>query len=222
MKHQGRNILRISVLLCCLWCQSCQSWGEETPLLETKEFAKPSMSWRPIPLWFWNNTQVSVSPLVQQLGQMVETDGYGGCAILPFGTGFRPDYLSEGYFHLYGEAVSKARALGAHMSIYDEYGFPSGSMGAINGSGVTTFMNNHPEHTIKRLDKTEYRVGSGATFNRQIALQGKAHVGCGLEHKHQGDCSAPRQLRRGDRSGDVDCPKAIRLARDGVPVRQGR
>ena len=173
MKHQGRNILRISVLLCCLWCQSCQSWGEETPLLETKEFAKPSMSWRPIPLWFWNNTQVSVSPLVQQLGQMVETDGYGGCAILPFGTGFRPDYLSEGYFHLYGEAVSKARALGAHMSIYDEYGFPSGSMGAINGSGVTTFMNNHPEHTIKRLDKTEYRVGSGATFNRQIALQGK-------------------------------------------------
>ena len=173
MKHQGRNILRISVLLCCLWCQSCQSWGEETPLLETKEFAKPSMSWRPIPLWFWNNTQVSVSPLVQQLGQMVETDGYGGCAILPFGTGFRPDYLSEGYFHLYGDAVSKARALGAHMSIYDEYGFPSGSMGAINGSGVTTFMNNHPEHTIKRLDKTEYRVGSGATFNRQIALQGK-------------------------------------------------
>jgi len=173
MKHQGRNILRISVLLCCLWCQSCQSWGEETPLLETKEFAKPSMSWRPIPLWFWNNTQVSVSPLVQQLGQMVETDGYGGCAILPFGTGFRPDYLSENYFALYGDAVSKARALGAHMSIYDEYGFPSGSMGAINGSGVTTFMNNHPEHTIKRLDKTEYRVGSGATFNRQIALQGK-------------------------------------------------
>ena len=55
---------------------------------------------------------------------MVETDGYGGCAILPFGGGFRPDYLSENYFALYGEAVSKARALGAHMSIYDEYGFP--------------------------------------------------------------------------------------------------
>ena len=173
MKHQGGNILRIAMLLCSLWCQSCQSWGEESPLLETKEFAKPSMSWRPIPLWFWNNTQVAGGPLVQQLGQMVETDGYGGCAILPFGGGFRPDYLSESYFALYGDAVSKARALGAHMSIYDEYGFPSGSMGAINGSGVTTFMNNHPEHTIKRLDKTEYRVGSGATFNRQIALQGK-------------------------------------------------
>ncbi len=173
MKCKGRNLLRFAVSLCCLWCISCQTWSEETPPLETKEFAKPSMSWRPIPLWFWNNTQVASSPLVQQLGQMVETDGYGGCAILPFGGGFRPSYLSDSYFQLYGEAVSKARALGAHMSIYDEYGFPSGSMGAINGSGVTTFMNNHPDHTIKRLDKTEYRVGSGATFNRQISLQGK-------------------------------------------------
>ena len=152
---------------------SCQTWSEETPLLETKEFAAPSMSWRPIPLWFWNNTQISASPLVQQLAGMVETDGYGGCAILPFGGGFRPEYLSEDYFALYGRAVSKARSLGAHMSIYDEYGFPSGSMGAINGSGVTTFMNNHPEHTVKRLDKTEYRVSSGATFDRQLALQGK-------------------------------------------------
>ena len=170
---KGGRFKRVALLLCCLWCMSCQTWSEESPLLETKEFAKPSMSWRPIPLWFWNNTQISASPLVQQIGQMVETDGYGGCAILPFGGAFRPEYLSEEYFTLYGKAVSKARSLGAHMSIYDEYGFPSGSMGAINGSGVTTFMNNHPDHTVKRLDKTEYRVSSGATFNRQITLQGK-------------------------------------------------
>ena len=165
--------MRTIALLCCLWCVSCQTRSEETPLFETKEFAKPSMSWRPIPLWFWNNTQVSEQALLEQIGRMVETDGYGGCAILPFGGGFRPNYLSDSYFQLYGDAVEKARSLGAHMSIYDEYGFPSGSMGAINGSGVTTFMNNHPDHTIKRLDKTEYRVGSGATFNRQITLQGK-------------------------------------------------
>ena len=170
---KGGRFKRVALLLCCLWCMSCQTWSEESPLLETREFAKPSMSWRPIPLWFWNNTQISASPLVQQIGQMVETDGYGGCAILPFGGAFRPEYLSEEYFTLYGKAVSKARSLGAHMSIYDEYGFPSGSMGAINGSGVTTFMNNHPDHTVKRLDKTEYRVSSGATFNRQITLQGK-------------------------------------------------
>ncbi len=173
MNHLVRTILGVSVLLCGLWCRCCAARIGEMSLLETKEFSRPSVTWRPIPLWFWNNTQVADSSLLQQLEQMVETDGYGGCAILPFGTGFRPDYLSEDYFERYGAAVGKARALGAHMSIYDEYGFPSGSMGAINGSGVTTFMNNHPEHTIKRLDKTEYPVGGGDTFNRRLSLQGR-------------------------------------------------
>jgi len=144
-----------------------------TPPYETKEFVHPSMPWRPIPLWFWNNTQITASALEQQLQQMVETDGYGGCAILPFGQGFRPEYLSDSYFSLYSLAIDKARSLGAHMSIYDEYGFPSGSMGAINGSGVTTFKNNHPEFTIKRLDKIEYRLTAGATFERTLSLQGK-------------------------------------------------
>lgn len=170
MKRKARKSLCLLVLLCSILSIAR---AEEGLQLETKEFAKPSMAWRPIPLWFWNNTQVSETVLLEQLGQMIERDGYGGCAILPFGGGFGPSYLSENYFKLYGAAVSKARSLGAQMSIYDEYGFPSGSMGAINGSGVTTFKNNHPEHTVKRLDKVEYRVGTGATFDRQIPLQGK-------------------------------------------------
>ena len=173
MKDNGNNLLWLGILLCSLWCTACHAQDEGPVLLETKEFAKPSMPWRPIPLWFWNNTQVTETALLSQLRQMVETDGYGGCAILPFGGGFRPGYLSDEYFRLYGTAIEQARSLGAHLSIYDEYGFPSGSMGAINGSGVTTFMNNHPDHTVKRLDKTEYRVGSGATFDRQLSLQGK-------------------------------------------------
>ena len=172
MKEMGKYAMRSAVVLLFLWCLSCQTRGEGVPF-ETKEFARPSMSWRPIPLWFWNNTSVNEASLLNELQQMVEKDGYGGCAILPFGGGFQPGYLSDDYFRLYGKAIEKANSLGVHMSIYDEYGFPSGSMGAINGSGVTTFMNNHPDHTVKRLDKTEYRVGSGATFNRQINLQGK-------------------------------------------------
>ncbi len=172
-RRKGFTAVLLSTLACCLWCTSCQAQEEGTTVLETKEFAKPSMPWRPIPLWFWNNTQISEAELVRQLQQMVEVDGYGGCAILPFGGGFRPGYLSDDYFRLYGAAIAKAHSLGAHMSIYDEYGFPSGSMGAINGSGVTTFKNNHPEHTVKRLDKTEFRVGSGGTFDRQLTLNGK-------------------------------------------------
>lgn len=143
------------------------------PSYETKEFAQPSIKWRPVPLWFWNNTTIQGTALKSQLRQMVEKDNYGGGAILPFGQGFRPEYLSEAYFELYRRALEQAQALGAQMSIYDEYGFPSGSMGAINGSGVTTFKNNHPEATVKRLDKTEYHVASNATFDRDLKLNGK-------------------------------------------------
>ena len=129
MKDNGNDLLWLGILLCSLWCTACQAQDEGPVLLETKEFAKPSMPWRPIPLWFWNNTQVTETALLSQLRQMVETDGYGGCAILPFGGGFRPGYLSDEYFRLYGTAIEQARSLGAHLSIYDEYGFPSGSMG---------------------------------------------------------------------------------------------
>lgn len=142
-------------------------------VFSTRDFSLPEMKWRPIPLWFWNNTTIVGDELEKQLEQMVKTDYYGGCAILPFGEGFRPGYLSDDYFTLYSRAIETARRLGAHMSIYDEYGFPSGSMGAINGSGVTTFKNNHPEHTVKRLDKTEFTASGGTTFFRKITLTGK-------------------------------------------------
>ena len=142
-------------------------------VFSTRDFSLPEMKWRPIPLWFWNNTTIVGDELEKQLEQMLKTDYYGGCAILPFGEGFRPGYLSDDYFTLYSRAIETARRLGAHMSIYDEYGFPSGSMGAINGSGVTTFKNNHPEHTVKRLDKTEFTASGGTTFSRKITPTGK-------------------------------------------------
>lgn len=136
------------------------------------QFATPDIEWRPVPLWFWNNTTINTQEMESQLEQMLTTDFYGGCGILPFGKSFSPGYLSENYFELYGKAIDIARKHGAAMSIYDEYGFPSGSMGAINGSGVTTFKNNHPDHCIKRLDKTEVALKNGSTVTRKGAGSG--------------------------------------------------
>ena len=149
--------------------------GQAKTVYTTLDFSQPDMKWRPIPLWFWNNTTIEGSQLEKQLEEMVMTDYYGGGAILPFGTGFRPEYLSPEYFTLYGRAIEKARSMGARMSVYDEYGFPSGSMGAINGSGVTTFKNNHPEATVKRLDKSEFTVTGGTAVSRHITLSGAAN-----------------------------------------------
>ncbi len=132
-----------------------------TPIYRTRDFVSPPMKWRPVPLWFWNNTQIEADELVGQLERMLTIDGYGGCAILPFGESFSPDYISEDYFALYEKAIEVIRKYGASMSLYDEYGFPSGSMGAINGCGIPAFKNRHPGHCIKRLDKTERELENG-------------------------------------------------------------
>lgn len=136
--------------------------------ISPEAFADPEKQYRPIPLWFWNNITVNETELLEQFRQMVEKDGYGGCAILPFGKNFTPEYLSEEYFSLYGAIIKEARKLDARMSLYDEYGFPSGSMGAINADGTPRFMNKYPDATVKRLDKIEYNVPAGTQFRKPV------------------------------------------------------
>ena len=142
--------------------------GATQAQISPEAFADPEKQYRPIPLWFWNNTTVNETELLNQFRQMVEKDGYGGCAILPFGKNFTPEYLSEEYFTLYGSIIKEARKLDARMSLYDEYGFPSGSMGAINADGIPRFMNKYPDATVKRLDKIEYNVPAGTQFRKPV------------------------------------------------------
>ena len=143
-----------------------------TDPIKLSEFASPSMRWRPVPLWFWNNTEVKEDSLLVQLDGILTKDCYGGCAILPFGKSFAPTYLSEEYFRLYGKVIEMVKQRGAKMSLYDEYGFPSGSMGAINGSGETVFKNNHPGKTVRRLDKVEYVTISDTLFRCKLNIKG--------------------------------------------------
>ena len=119
------------------------------------DFVNPPLKFRPRPLWFWNNTAVTAAGVEAQLQGKRDRSGYGGLAPLPFGAKFTPKYLSEEYFSLYGAAVNKARQLGMFLTIYDEYGFPSGSGGAAMGDGIPRFMNQFPNATLRRLDKHE-------------------------------------------------------------------
>lgn len=132
------------------------------------QFLEPPLEYATRPLWFWNNTAVTESGIVAQMEQARDLCGYGGFGILPFGEGFRPEYLSEEYFRLYGVALEKARSLGMVMCIYDEYGFPSGSAGAINGDGVRRFADRHPGQTIKRLDMHAQEVSGPAVWSSDI------------------------------------------------------
>jgi hypothetical protein len=146
----------------------CSCASQESEWQKTADrFRTMPASVRPNPLWFWNNTRVEPAELKQQMADYKEA-GYGGLSILPFGKRFAPEYLTDAYFETYQICVEEAARLGLSLWLYDEYGFPSGTAGAINGDGRGRFRERFPEHTNKRLDKAEYVPAGGLPF--ELAL----------------------------------------------------
>ena len=131
------------------------------------DFVNPPIKFRSRPLWFWNNTAVTATEIANEMQGNLDS-GYGGLAPLPFGPNLTPKYLSEEYFALYGAAVKKAKELGMFLTIYDEYGFPSGSSGANMGDGIPRFKNKYPDGTLRRLDKHEDDVTGPGAYSKPL------------------------------------------------------
>jgi hypothetical protein len=144
-----------------------QRAGEFGPAL-LKDFAEPPQRYWPRPLWFWNNTRVTAEVVREQMRLARDRCKYGGFGILPFGKSFAPAYLSDDYFAVYGAALDEAKALGLTLSLYDEYGFPSGSAGSQNSSDTSQFARLWPDLTIKRLDKHEWEVAGPARLQTNL------------------------------------------------------
>jgi hypothetical protein len=163
MKHLSifHALLILSLLSAC--SSSSRKWRETEHHFQTMP-----MSARPNPLWFWNNSKVEPAELKRQIAGYKEA-GYGGLSILPFGKNFKPEYLSEEYFEAYRVCMEEARKSGMTLWIYDEYGFPSGTAGDINGDGRGRFKEKYPAHTNKRLDKFEY-IPAGETKTLEQTL----------------------------------------------------
>ena len=157
---------RTIAIVSCLVLSACISRNVEWQQIAAGFQAVPASA-RPNPLWFWNNTRVEPEELKRQMIGYREA-GYGGLSILPFGKDFKPEYLSEDYFSMYQVCLEEAARLGLTMWLYDEYGFPSGTAGDINGDGIGRFKLKYPEHTYKRLDKTEYRAKAGTPFDQML------------------------------------------------------
>ena len=171
-------------LLCLFFCVTAVAQ-------EPSEFKTPPTKFRPDPLWFWNNTDITKEGIDAQMPGFLEKCGYGGLAILPFGPNLTPKYLTEEYFERYKYAVEKAAELGLTLSLYDEYGFPSGSGGAINADGVPRFRNRFPNLSMKRLDKIEEETRGGATYVSPVSKTGQlmAAVAMNADTKERIDLS---------------------------------
>ena len=66
-------------------------------------FKNPPLSSFPKPLWFWNDTKVTETGIASQMKGFRDSCHYGGFSILPFGAKFKPEYLTEEYFNVYGK-----------------------------------------------------------------------------------------------------------------------
>ncbi len=133
-----------------------------------ESFQNPPIQFWPRPLWFWNNTTVQPDEIERQMQAFRDSCGYGGFGILPFGKKFKPEYLSDEYFTVYGKALEKAKGLDLKMCLYDEFGFPSGGAGAVNGDDKPRFALKYPSLTIKRLDKIEAEVKGPTVYKCKI------------------------------------------------------
>lgn len=132
-------------------------------------FENPPVNYWPRPLWFWNNMTVDQDEVGRQMESYYDSCGYGGFGILPYGEKFKPEYLSELYFQVYGRALEKAKKLGVTMCLYDEFGFPSGSAGYKNADGIARFQLRYPGQTLKRLDKAEEIVAGPEFYEKSLA-----------------------------------------------------
>ena len=124
------------------------------------DFTNPPAEYKTRPLWFWNNsiTTTGINDIMQN---SKDSSGYSGFAILPFTGQMSPSYLSPDYFSRYGDALSKAAALGMKMSLYDEYGFPSGSAGGQMAS-------QYPNDLTKRLDMLAEDVTGSTGYTKTV------------------------------------------------------
>jgi len=193
----------------------------ESPTSLRTIFASPPQRYWPRPLWFWNDTRVTADTVREHMRQARDRCRYGGFGILPFGKQFSPPYLSDAYFAVYGAALEQAKALGLTMSLYDEYGFPSGSAGSQNSSDTSLFAQRWPELTIKRLDKHEWPVAGPARFETNLPPGSLAAlVAMNTETLERIDLTSRAQAGRFDWAAPAGSWKimAFVCVRDGDPI----
>jgi hypothetical protein len=165
--------MKITAIIISSACFLFLSLNVSGQVLSKEAFKEPSIEFWPRPLWFWNNATVTEEVIEEQMQAYRDLCGYGGFGILPFGKDFKPEYLTEDYFRVYGKALEKAKELGLTMCLYDEYGFPSGGIGLHGGDGIPRFEQQFPEQTIKRLDKLEDTIVGPAIYEAKIPSKGK-------------------------------------------------
>ncbi|WP_217594720.1 glycosyl hydrolase [Cohnella sp. GbtcB17] len=92
-------------------------------MINLQAFNDPPSSYRPAPLWVWNDDMTD-ERIREQLRELKDA-GFGGAFVHPR-PGLVTEYLSEDWFARWACALEEAQRLGIKLYIYDENSYPSG------------------------------------------------------------------------------------------------
>src|ERR1700683_3299838 len=125
-------------------------------------FLSPPAQYRGHAMWNFNLTTLNENDVISGIQEMARLN-YGGFFIEAGGRpqGGKVDFLSPEYFKFYRLAIEEAKKQGLEMILYDDYAFPTGTVG---GQMAAKF----PQYLAKSLDMTEKDVTGPATAELSI------------------------------------------------------
>ena len=125
---------------------------------DPKVFQSPPAQYRGHAMWNFNLATLNEKDIISGIEEMAHLN-YGGFFIE---AGGRPQpgqgvtFLSPEYFRFYKLAIEEAKKQGLEMILYDDYAFPTGTVGG-------QMLAQHPEYVAKSLDMSEKDVTGPAT-----------------------------------------------------------
>ncbi len=137
---------------------------------DPKTFQSPPAQYRGHAMWNFNLATLNEKDIISGIDEMARLN-YGGFFIEAGGRpqpGHGVPFLSGEYFRYYKLAIEEAKKQGLEMILYDDYAFPTGTVGG-------QMLAQHPEYVAKSLDMAEKDVAGPAAVD--LAIPAGIYIG---------------------------------------------
>ncbi|MGH0053789.1 MAG: glycosyl hydrolase [Sphaerochaetaceae bacterium] len=132
---------------------------QEKQIAYFKDFSQPPREYSPVVLWFWNG-ELNPDFLAWQIEEMVDKGVYGG--FMHARAYLKTPYLGDAWWKAIDRCIEKGREVGFFPWLYDEYAWPSGTVGSVFEYGYqqpSKILSLGEAHMAKGLCFKEFQVG---------------------------------------------------------------
>jgi len=139
-------------------------------------FKSPPARYRGHAMWNFNLTTLNEKDVISGIDEMAKLN-YGGFFIEAGGRprpGQGVPFLSDEYFRYYKIAIQEAKKQGLEMILYDDYAFPTGTVGG-------QMLEKYPQYVAHSLDMSEKDVTGPATV--EVAVPDGVYMGAVLMNR---------------------------------------